>query len=40
MVSLLFIMILYDLEWHVIKGMILKCHTAALLTYLAIFKWY
>lgn len=40
MVTLMFIMILYDPEWHVIKGMILKCHTSALLMYLAIFKWY
>lgn len=39
MVSLMFIMILCDLEWHVIKGMILKFHAAALLMYLAIFKW-
>ena len=39
MVSLMFIMILHDLEWHVIKEMTLKFHTAALLMYLAIFKW-
>lgn len=40
MVSLMFIMILYDLEWRAIKGMILKFHIAALLMYLAIFKWW
>lgn len=39
MVNLMFIMVLYDLEWHVIKGMILKFHTAALLMYLVVFKW-